>query len=261
MQAKAVAIDLEVSAKLHRPLPVHTDFTEAEDNEIQSQVREIHSLPKDIARAVWIRFGGRNLVSISRALHSMSLSSQPKAFATYVQILSLLPDPMEFPNFRVFLRGHNSNGLANIIGAAFIANLHWRLPSGPGDICNLLIHLLMWNDPNLGDDKKSCMDYSIRRGVQRKIRALKSRNMFFYFNEHQGAGLCRLDGVLMAIQNYPEATYLERVQDNQNVDMFVCGNQECDREPTLRCKKCMLALYCGDACQSAHWREHCVECL
>ena len=37
-QATLIALELEVSAKLREPLPANTDFTEAEDNGIQSQV-------------------------------------------------------------------------------------------------------------------------------------------------------------------------------------------------------------------------------
>ena len=57
-----------------------------------------------------------------------------------------------------------------------------------------------------------------------------------------------MDSVIMAIENYPEATYLQYVQENHMADIFTCVNQECGEEPILQCAKCMLALYCTDSC-------------
>ncbi|KAJ1303896.1 hypothetical protein OPQ81_008308 [Rhizoctonia solani] len=152
------------NARLDEPLPADQDFSEAEDKEIQSQLQAMDILPQEAKSVMWAAFCAKHVSKLARNLRDLSLETQPKAFSTYVQILSLLPEASEEPYYRMFLSSPESRLLSNLIGNNFARGILWRNPSGPGFICGLLIELLFWCDTAEGDDKKSPMDASVHAG-------------------------------------------------------------------------------------------------
>ncbi|KAF8674619.1 MYND finger [Rhizoctonia solani] len=181
------------NARLDEPLPAGQDFSEAEDKELQTQLRAMDILPREAKSIMWAAFCAKHVGKLANNLRELSVETQPKAFSTYVQILSLLPEAAEEPYYRIFLSSPDSRLLANLVGNAFSRSILWRSPSGPGFICGLLIELLFWCDTSEGDDKKSSMDASTRRRVARKIASIKSHSNFQYLPVTQKADIERLD--------------------------------------------------------------------
>ncbi|QRW22770.1 MYND Zn-finger protein [Rhizoctonia solani] len=134
------------NARLDEPLPAGQDFSEAEDKELQTQLRAMDILPREAKSIMWAAFCAKHVGKLANNLRELSVETQPKAFSTYVQILSLLPEAAEEPYYRIFLSSPDSRLLANLVGNAFSRSILWRSPSGPGFICGLLIELLFWCD-------------------------------------------------------------------------------------------------------------------
>ncbi|KAG8705556.1 hypothetical protein FRC08_001616 [Ceratobasidium sp. 394] len=254
---------LAKNTRIDQPLPLDTDLTESEDKESQTQLRAMLALPPEVVGLMWAAFCARHLNKMATILRTLSLEKQPKAFATYVQIMSLFPEPSAEPYWRMFLRSPASNGITNIVGNAFAQGVQWRRPSGPGFICGALIELLFWCDTSQGDDKKASMDSATRKAVARKTRGLKASDGFQQLDGRQQIEIERLDGILNAIEHLPGDSYLSSTKDSLagQVD-HQCGNEDCDEEPTERCAKCKSVEYCSRSCQSKHWKkEHKVRCF
>ncbi|CAE6467097.1 unnamed protein product [Rhizoctonia solani] len=250
------------NARLDEPLPAGQDFSEAEDKELQTQLRAMDILPREAKSIMWAAFCAKHVGKLANNLRELSVETQPKAFSTYVQILSLLPEAAEEPYYRIFLSSPDSRLLANLVGNAFSRSILWRSPSGPGFICGLLIELLFWCDTSEGDDKKSSMDASTRRRVARKIASIKSHSNFQYLPVTQKADIERLDGVLTVIEQMPEDFYLKSTRDHLLSRADCCGNEGCAEEPTTRCARCRSVQYCGKKCQTKHWKNgHKVRCF
>jgi hypothetical protein len=272
LNAEAVSFTnlLARAARLDDPLPTGHDLSESEDKEIQAQVcdrkrprictdspkiQAMYVLPKEAISLMWAAFCARHAGKLAKNLRELSLETQPKAFATYVQILSLLPEASHEPYYRIFLSSPESKQLPNIIGNAFAQGIQWRHPSGPGSICGLLIELLFWCDTTEGDDKKSSMDADVRKRVAHKTKLLKSSNNFQQLNIMQRADIERLDGVLEVIELMPGDLYLRSTREQLMGQVDCCGNEECDKSPTMRCAKCKSVGYCGRECQAKHWKS------
>ncbi|KAG9124556.1 hypothetical protein FRC07_011143 [Ceratobasidium sp. 392] len=279
-EAITFADDFAKKTYITQPLPANTDFTEAEDKEAQTQVcahlsrraivsypphklRAMLVLPPEVVGLMWAAFCARHINKMATALRNLSLEKQPKAFATYIQIMSLFPEARSEPYWRMFLRSSDSDGIANIVGNAFAQGVEWRRPSGPGFICGAIIELLFWCNTQQGDDKRASMDSKIRKAVARKTRAIKASDAFPRLDGRQQMEIERLDGILNVIDLMPEDTYLASTRDGLagQVD-GQCGNEDCDNPPTERCAKCKSVEYCGRSCQSKHWKkEHKVRCF
>ncbi|CAE6438649.1 unnamed protein product [Rhizoctonia solani] len=256
------------NARLDDPLPAGQDFSETEDMELQTQphwnmeIRAMNVLPQEAKTIMWASFCAKHVGKLARNLRELSLETQPKAFSTHVQILSLLPEAAEESYYRMFLSSPDSRLLTNLVGNAFTRGILWRSPSGPGFICGLLIELLFWCDPSEGDDKKSPMDASVRRRVARKIASIKAHANFQLLPVTQKADIERLDGVLTVIEQMPEDFYLKSTRDQLLSQVNCCGNEECDQGPTMRCARCRSVEYCGKKCQAKHWKNgHKVRCF
>jgi len=265
LSAEAVGFtnDLAKKARIDEPLPADTDFNESEDKAVQTQLRAMIVLPPEVIGLMWAAFCAKHLSKMAIILRSLSLEKQPKAFATYVQIISLLPEAQHEPYWRMFLRSSDSDRIPNIVGNAFAQGVEWRRPSGPGFICGAIIELLFWCDPAQGDDKKASIDAEIRTAIARKTRAFKSSSTLQQLDQRQQAGIERLDGILNVIEQMPGDTYLVSTRDHLTGQVDdQCGNEECFEEPTMRCTKCKSVEYCGRECQSIHWKkEHKVRCF
>jgi hypothetical protein len=219
-------------------------------------------LPRQAKSIMLAAFCAKHASKLAQNLRDLSLETQPKAFSSHVQILSLLPEASEEPYYRMFLSSPDSRLLTNLIGNAFTRGLLWRNPSGPGFLCGLIIELLFWCDTSEGDDKKSAMDASIRRRVARKIASIKAHNNFQLLPVTQKADIERLDGILTIIEQMPEDFYLKSTRDHLLGRQDCCANQECVDHPTMRCARCRSVEYCGKKCQAKHWKNgHKVRCF
>ncbi|KAG8710324.1 hypothetical protein FRC09_000186 [Ceratobasidium sp. 395] len=255
--------DLATKIYITRPLPPDMDFTESDDKEAQTQLRAMLALPPEMVGLMWAAFCARHLTKMAKILHTLSLEKQPKAFATYIQVMSLFPEPKSEPYWRMFLRSSDSDGISNIVGNAFAQGVEWRRPSGPGFICGAIIELLFWCNTEQGDDKKASMDSKIRKAVARKTRAIKSSDAHQQLDMRQQVEIERLDGILNVIEVMPGDTYLTSTKQSlvEEID-YQCGNEDCDDTPIERCGKCKSVEYCGRSCQSKHWKkEHKVRCF
>lgn len=258
LKAEVVGLTNELikKARLEDPLPPGQDLTEEEDSAVQLQIHAIYALPQDLIDLMLAAICANHASKIANALRQTSLETQPKAFATYVQILSFLPEAAREPYYRLFLLSPDSKGLANIIGNAFAQGIQWRRPSEPGSICGLLIELLFWCDTAEGDDKKAAMDAEIRKRVGEKTTALKLSASFERLPITQRLNVERLDGVINVIEQMPDNTYLWYTRESlKSESEGICGNDECDKAPTMRCSGCKSVEYCGKKCQTKHWKQ------
>ncbi|KAG8683236.1 hypothetical protein FRC08_014454 [Ceratobasidium sp. 394] len=248
---------------IDQPLPPDTDLTEEEDKESQTQLRAVLAKPSEIVEFIWAAFCAKHLNKMANILRTLSLENQPKAFATYVQIMSLFPEPSTEPYWRMFLCSPDSNGITNIVGNAFVQGVRWRHPSGPGFICGTLIELLTWCDTSQGDDKKASMDSAIRKAVARKTREIMASDSFQRLDENQQGEIQRLGDVLDLIENEPEDSYLSSTKDKMIDEMErLCGNEDCNDVPIEKCERCQSVEYCDRLCQLKHWeKEHKVRCF
>lgn len=208
-----------------------------------------------MASFVWSPFCANYLSKMATVLRSLSPEKQPKAFATYIQILSLLPEPVTEPYWRIFLRSSASDGLANLIGDAFARGaIYYRRPS---DICGLIIELMFWCDSTKGDDQKAAIDIAIRQALVEKLREVMSTAEFPKLELRERMNIERLNGVLNVIGEMPGAYYLTSTREHLLSSRVegMCGNAKCAEEPTTRCGKCKTVEYCGRECQTKHWKE------
>lgn len=222
----------------------------------------MYVLPQKMISIMWAAFCAKHVSKLAKILRELSLDTQPKAFSTYIQILSLFGEASREPYYRMFLTSPDCEGLTNVIGKAFVQGVKWRHPSGPGFICGLIIELLFWCNTAEGDDKKSAMDADLRKRVAEKIKLLKANNGFARLGIQQRADIERLDGILNIIEEMPEDFYLRSTRDHLLGQMDCCGNEECAEEPTMRCARCKTVEYCGKECQAKHWKGgHKVRCF
>src|SRR5882724_452763 len=130
-------------------------------------------LPPFAITDFWSAFAAHYLPQLCTCLRALSHNTQPQALATLIQIISLFPDPKEEPYFRRFLcHPTEPKGIPNLIAAAFYRGVAWKRPSGPGNICSLLIHCLFWADTSLGNDGKASIDAEIRTLLAAKLGLL-----------------------------------------------------------------------------------------
>jgi MYND finger len=226
------------------------------------QIPAVLILPKEVLRAFWGSFVANNIITLSSTLRNLSYETQPQAIATLVQILSLLPDPKENAYFRKFLRSPHSAGLPNLIAQHFIRGVAWKRPSGPGFICKLLIHFIVWCDPSQGDDHKACIDVDPRTRLTQKVILLMSRPQFHSLDDQQKLDIQRLDEFLLSIEGMPEDTFVRGARDHLQRYLDQCDEPDCSQTAELWCSRCKGVRYCGRDCQTRHWsREHKLWCF
>jgi hypothetical protein len=277
-----LAQELAENARLDQPLPSGTDFIDEEQQKVQTQVRpDFHFLikcylntmqipamlilPETIVDAFWCAFAAHHLQSLASALRSLEPTTQPKATATYIQILSLLPDPKHNPYFREFLL-QIRNDFPSVVARIFVQGVAFKRPSGPGHICTLIIHLLFWCDTNLGDDKAASIDADVRTAVLAKINALKASPHFNRLEELQRVDIERLARILGSVnsEQMPGNTYLASTRQYLEGQVDCCGNGDCDdsEEADMQCSKCKSVKYCGRKCQQQDWKKgHKLRCF
>ncbi|KAF4573105.1 MUB1/samB family protein [Pleurotus pulmonarius] len=260
--AVGIAKMLAEKARLHDEEINDSDLDAEEDKEIQTQIHAQLILPDFIIRAEYMAFTANSLHLLGAKLRGTSLQDQPKLFATYVQIFTILPEPKLNPFLRRYLQDKELvQGLGNQIGRAFIDGIQWRKPSGPGHICTLLMNMLMWCDPSLGDDGKACIDAVVRRGLFKKTKGLQETKGFENIDEFQRVEIARCNGMLNAIEELPDNLYVTSTRQHLLGQLDGCGNLECGEEATLNCSRCKGTRYCGRECQKKAWKEHKLFCF
>ncbi|KAJ6516838.1 hypothetical protein C8R47DRAFT_1181765 [Mycena vitilis] len=253
--------------KAASPLPADTDLSESEQKELQTQIAAtiaaMSILPPEAISLFWDVFAANHLTDIAVSLRRLSHKTQRQAVSTAIQILSLIPDPKEQPYFRKFLRNSSaSKDLPNIVSNAFVKGTTWKGPSGPGHHCALIIHMLFWCDPSLGDDGKASVDASIRTALAAAVKKATGNPQIGEMEHVQLMEMERLLGILKSVEAMPESYYLKSTQDHLEGQVDWCSGNMCDEEAELSCSKCKTVRYCGGACQSWHWKHgHKVWCF
>lgn len=253
---------LAEKARLLDAVAAVRDLSAEDDKEIQTQIHAQLILPDFIIRAEYMAFTANFLHLLGARLRHTSLRYQPKLFATYVQIFTILPEPKLNPFLRRYLQDKGLvQGLGNQIGRAFLDGVPWRKPSGPGYICTLLMNMLIWCDPSLGDDGKACIDTVVREGLFKKTKALQETKGFENIDEFQRVEVARCNGMLNAIEELPDDLYVTSTRQHLLAQLDGCGNPECGEDATLTCSRCKGTRYCGRDCQQKAWKEHKLFCF
>lgn len=220
------------------------------------------ALPPFARQDIWSVFAAHHIVQLASSLRVLSHDTQPQALATLVQILSLLPDPKNEPYFRRFLRHPTQlKGIPTLVAAAFVRGIGWKSPSGPGQICTLLIHFLFWGDAQ-GDDGKASIDAEVRVALSKKLEELTTITSFEALDRMQKVEIQRLMGILNAIEQMPENYYLQSTRQYLEDQLTICANADCDEEADLTCSRCKTTRYCGKQHQTWHWKNgHKLRCF
>ncbi|KAJ7773650.1 hypothetical protein DFH07DRAFT_733332 [Mycena maculata] len=249
--------------KADSPLPADTDFSESEQREVQRQIRAILILPPEAISIFWGAFAAHHLTDVALSLRRLSHATQRHAVSTAIQILSLLPDPKEQPYFRKFLRNAAAaKGIPTIVARAFVDGTSWKRPSGPGHHCALIIHMLFWCDPSLGDDGKASVDADVRATLVPALESVLESTRGSDIEQLQIVEMERLKGILGAIDAMPGAHYLDSTRGYLEGQLDICDGNMCDEDAELSCSKCKTTRYCGKECQSWHWKHgHKVRCF
>jgi len=254
---------LATNARLIDPLPANVDLSESEQKEVQAQLNALTILPQFAITDFWSAFAALHILQLTSTLRAISHETQPNALATLIQIFSLLPDPKEEPYFRRFLlHPTQPKGIPNLIAKAFAQGVAWKKPSGPGQICSLLIHCLFWADTSLGDDCKASIDADMRKDLAKKIDLIFQIQGFDRLDRLQRLEMERLKGILHAIDAMPADHYLKSTHQSLERQLEVCAKTDCGELAEMTCSRCKTIRYCGRNHQSWHWKNgHKLRCF
>jgi hypothetical protein len=220
-------------------------------------------LPPFAITDFWTAVAAHHLPQLCHSLHALSHKTQPQAFATLIQILSLLPDPKTEPYFRRFLCDPTQpKGIPTLIAAAFVHGVAWKRPSGPGQICSLLIHCLFWADTSLGDDGKASINAEVRKELATKLGLLIQNDGFERLDRLQRVEIERLNGILQAVESMPADTYLKSTQKYLAEQLVYCAKKNCASDAEMTCSRCKTVRYCGRSHQAHDWKTgHKLRCF
>jgi hypothetical protein len=213
-------------------------------------------MPRFATDDFWSTFAANHLSALASAIRDLSITTQPQALATLIQILSLFPDPKNEPYFRRFLHhSPQSDGLATLVAAAFLRGIEWKHPSGVGPICTLITHFLHWCDTDRGDDGKASIDAAIRRTLIEELDAIKTSPEFFNIPSKQRTEMKRLLRMLKTIERMPGNTFLSSTRQQVEQQLKQCTNPSCTKAARLTCSRCKSIRYCDKTCQKWHWKN------
>jgi hypothetical protein len=202
------------------------------------QIPAMLVLPKFAIDDFWSAFAANHLAELVTSLHVLNPSTQPEAFATLIQVLSLLPDPKQEPYFRKFLRNSSqSKDLGNLVSAAFVRGVAWKRPSGPGHICTLIIHMIHWCDPSLGDDGKACVNVEVRKALATKLQLLTEGSGFERLDQSQQVEMRRLLQLLGTVEHLPADQYASSTRQHLEGSLDCCANPNCAEDADQTCSK------------------------
>ncbi|KAJ7226931.1 hypothetical protein GGX14DRAFT_417711 [Mycena pura] len=252
--------------KAASPLPADTDLSESEQKEVQDQITALSVLPPAAKSIFWSAFAAKHLPDIAAALRQLSHATQHQAISTAIQILSLMPDPKQEPYFRKFLRNSAaSKDLPTIIANAFATEgTAWKPPASPFLHCTLIIHTLFWCDPSLGDDGKASIDASVRTALAAALNTMLADPRIRAKPLVDRVDVERLLNILNVIDSgeIPGSYYLDSTREYLEGQIDMCSGDLCDEDAELSCSKCKTVRYCGEECQSWHWKNgHKARCF
>ena len=120
-----------------------------------------HGLPPFAVLDFRSAFAAHHLGQLATSFCVLPCTTQPRAFLTLIQILSLLPDPKTEPYFCKSIQSPQFGDLATLIATAFMQGVDWKLPRGPGYICTIIVHFffrgcLPRNDGKVPIDASIC---------------------------------------------------------------------------------------------------------
>ncbi|KAL1692666.1 hypothetical protein GGG16DRAFT_111980 [Schizophyllum commune] len=283
--------EMAKKARLDRRLPQGADFTAEEMKALQEQLHALTIFPTDKRDWFYLAFTARHLPSLVDAIRTTSRETQRKAFSSYIQLLSLLPDPERNPYLRKFLLSERASGLPNIVAQAFNDGVEWLRPSGPGPLAALLRNLLQWCDTEMGDDKRASIDKARRDRLARKLGMIMANERFKNFELVHKVEVEMLHKLLNAIDvmetpageeegdasegedgapaagsegEAPKPGYLLR-STREYLKEKIPGQYECnvcmEEDAELRCAKCKAVKYCSKECQMQDWKGgHRMQC-
>lgn len=255
-ETEALVDSLARKARLTDALPPQTDFSDAELKVLQDQLNELASVSPKELDSIYLAFSAKHLASLVRALRALDRSNQPKAVSTYIQILSLLPDPKYNAYLRRYLRSPRAVGLPNLVTSHVTEGISWMSPSCPGHVCTLLIHLLFWCDTQMGDDKRASIDKALRDKLATMLVDLSAQPDVASLERYQRIEIDRLAGILNVLEQMPEDYYLRSSQDH--LQGQVLGQDECiecmDDDAGMLCSQCKSVRYCSKECQMKAWK-------
>ncbi|KAF7305436.1 MYND-type domain-containing protein [Mycena chlorophos] len=186
-----------------------------------------------------------------------------------IHIFSLLPEPKRQPYVRKFLQNNDaSKGLGNIIADAFVRGLTWGLPKGFDAHCTLIINVLFWSDPKMGDDGKAAVDKDLRKKLEEALDATMEREDVKALDRRERVDIERLRGLLKPVEMMPGSYYLDSTRGHLEGQVDVCGGDSlepdrmCAEEGVSFCSRCKTVKYCGTECQNWHWKHgHKAHCF
>ncbi|EKM51101.1 uncharacterized protein PHACADRAFT_263071 [Phanerochaete carnosa HHB-10118-sp] len=205
---------------------------------------------------MYFAFSAKHLAVLVKSLHALNRATQRKAVSTYIQILSLMPDPKVNAYFRRLLCSPGAAGLPTLVASHIVQGIDWMRPSGPGHLCTLLIHLLFWCDTRMGDDERASIDKTTREQLAAMLQDLISRPDIARLPELQRVELQRLAGILNCVENMPGNYYLKSNRDY--LEGQIPGQEECvvcmDESAEMLCSQCKSVRYCSKECQMKAWK-------
>ncbi|TFK84248.1 hypothetical protein K466DRAFT_602169 [Polyporus arcularius HHB13444] len=259
---------LAKNARLDNCLPADTDFTPEEMRRLQEQLNALEAIPKDQQSLFFLALSAKHLPALVSAVRSTSRETQNQAFSSYVQLLSLLPDPDKNPYFRKYIVSPEFAPLPTLVASAFVEGIQWLRPSGPGYVCSLIMHMLQWCDTSIGDDKRASIDKAVRLALREKCRELMGSGGWGDLDRYQQVEIQRLEGMLGPVEHMPTPPdqpgyYLQSSKDY--LEGKIPGLYECnvcmDDDAPLQCSRCKSVKYCGKECQNKDWKKgHKLRC-
>ena len=246
---------------------------------VPAQLKTLEVYPKKDQSLFFLALSARHLPALVSAIRTTSRETQNKALSSYIQLLSLLPDPERNPYLRKFLFSERAAGLPNLVAQAFNDGIEWLRPSGPGPLAALLRNLLQWCDTEMGDDKRASIDKARRDRLARKLGMIMANERFKNFELVHKVEVEMLHKLLNAIDAMEppageahadeggtriQPGYLLR-STREYLEGKIPGQYECnvcmEEDAELRCAKCKAVKYCSKECQMQDWKGgHRMQC-
>ncbi|KAI0692846.1 hypothetical protein C8T65DRAFT_668954 [Cerioporus squamosus] len=182
---------------------LHKETIRFADLLAKNQLHALEAIPKDQQELFFLALSAKHLPALVSAVRSTSCETQNAAFSSYVQLLSLLPDPDRNPYYRKYIVSAEFAPLPNLVASAFVEGIQWLRPSGPGHVCSLIMHILQWCDTDIGDDKRAAIDKAVRLALREKCRELMGSERWGDLDRYQQVEIRRLEGMLGPVEHMP----------------------------------------------------------
>jgi hypothetical protein len=209
--------------------------------------------------AFWRVFAAHHLADVAASIRNFSPATQKHALGVALSILCLLPDPSReaISYYRKFLRNAAvTKDIPTIIARAFVEGASRMRPVDGGMHCSLIIDMLYWCDSALGNDGKASVDADVRASLAAALDSmLEPPSRAAALRLPELFEMQRLRRVLKEVEAMPGSYYLDVMRRFLEVPMNICSGSMCKRAPEHSCSKCKTARYCGQQCQTWHWKN------